>query len=71
MCKCLHENITILSHTGFVRRRLNITSIDRNKLIIKDKQHFLEEVMDPRGTISMVHQLHSFLPTRGGSRGSG
>lgn len=70
MCNCLQENIRISRHTGSASSRPEGGLICHNQLRIKDKTHFLPKATDLQGNTPMVHQLHSFLATRGGSQGS-
>ena len=44
--------------------------ISANQLRVKDKAYFLLKAADFPVSTLLVHQLHSFLATRGGSRGS-
>lgn len=69
LCKCLQENIPILSHTTPVSKPPEAVQIVYNKLKVKDKAQFKPKYADGRGNGAMAHQLHSFPGTRGGSPG--
>jgi len=70
LCKCLQENIRILSHASSVSGSPKATRIVHNQLIIKDKYRSRGKGTDGRENRLMVNQLHSFSTTRGGSRAS-
>src|SRR5689334_7790358 len=70
LCKCLQENIPILSHTSLVDGPSRATQIVHNQLRAKDKTHLRPKGRDGWENSLMLNQLHSFLTTRGGSRGS-
>jgi len=70
LCKCLQENIRILSHASSIIGSLEAARIAYNQLIVKDKADFRRKGTDGRENTSMVNQLHSFSTMRGGSRGS-
>lgn len=70
LCKCLQINIPIFSYDGPVGSGSPDVLIHHNQLRIKDKAHSLLKTTDLRASGLLVHQLHSFMATRGGSRGS-
>src|SRR5215467_8612134 len=70
LCKCLQENIPILSHASSVSSPLRGAWIIYNELKIKDKSQFSPKYADGRENRAMAHQLHSLPATRGGSPGS-
>ena len=70
LCKCLQENIPIFRNGSPVSGGSGDMLICYNQLRVKDKVHFLLKATDLRASTILVHQLHSFLATRGGSRGS-
>src|SRR5689334_20106300 len=70
LCKCLQENIRILSHASSVSGSPKATRIVHNKLIVKDKADFRRKGTEGWENRPMVNQLHSFSTTRGGSQGS-
>jgi len=69
LCKCLQENIPILSHTTPASRPPRAAKIVYNMLKIKDKYRFSPKYANGRENRAMAHQLHSFPATRGGSPG--
>ncbi len=70
ICNCLQENILILRNSGPVSRGPRDVVIYDNQLRLKDKTQFLLKAIGLRTGTLLVHQLHSFLATRGGSPGS-
>jgi len=70
LCKCLQENIPILSYANSVGEPPKAARIVCNQLIAKEKSYFSRKRMDGLRNRAMVHQLHSFSTARGGSQGS-
>src|ERR1041385_963276 len=69
LCKCLQENIPILSYATPGGKSPGAARIAYNKLKIKEKAQFTPKYADRPENSAMAHQLHSFPATRGGSPG--
>ena len=70
LCKCLQENILILGYNGVLSSKTRVGLIYGKPLKINNKTHVLLKATDWRASTLLAHQLHSFLASRGGSRGS-